>query len=30
MSELCEAFQLTCETYERCFIVIDALDECKG
>lgn len=29
MSELCEAFQLTCGAYERCFIVIDALDECK-
>ena len=29
MSELREAFQMLCETYERCFIVIDALDECK-
>lgn len=30
MSELCEVFQLTCGTYERCFIVIDALDERKS
>ena len=29
MPELREAFQMICETYERCFIVIDALDECK-
>lgn len=29
MSELCEAFRVTCETYNRCFIIIDALDECK-
>lgn len=30
MSELCEVFQLSCGAYERCFIVIDALDECKS
>ena len=29
MIELCNVFQATCEAYERCFIVIDALDECK-
>ena len=29
MPELCRVFQETCEAYERCFIVIDALDECK-
>ena len=29
MHELHEAFQMLCETYERCFIVVDALDECK-
>ena len=29
MPELREAFRMLCETYERCFIVIDALDECK-
>lgn len=30
MSELCEVFRISCEAYERCFIVIDALDECKS
>ena len=29
MPELCRVFRETCEAYERCFIVIDALDECK-
>ena len=29
MQELREAFQMLCKTYERCFIVVDALDECK-
>ena len=29
MLELCRVLRVTCETYERCFIVIDALDECK-
>ena len=29
MPELREAFLMLCETYEECFIVIDALDECK-
>ena len=29
MLELCTLFRATCEAYERCFIVIDALDECK-
>ena len=28
MPELREVFRVTCEAYERCFIVIDALDEC--
>ena len=30
MHELCEAFQATCDSYEKCFIVIDALDECNN
>lgn len=30
MPELCEAFRLTCDAYDRCFILIDALDECKS
>lgn len=30
MPELREAFRLLRETYQRCFIVIDALDECKS
>ena len=29
MAELCRLLRVTCEAYERCFIVIDALDECK-
>ena len=29
MPELCRVFRVTCEAYERFFIVIDALDECK-
>ena len=29
MSELCEVFRATCESFERCFIMVDALDECK-
>ena len=29
MLELREAFGMLCETYEQCFIVVDALDECK-
>ncbi len=29
MSELCKIFRMTCEAYQRCFIIIDALDECK-
>ena len=29
MPELYETFRQTCDAYDRCFIVIDALDECK-
>ena len=29
ISELHEAFRMTFETYEKCFILIDAFDECK-
>ena len=29
MPELREVFRMLCETYEECFIIIDALDECK-
>lgn len=29
ISELRNVFRLACEVYERCYIVIDALDECK-
>ena len=28
--ELWETFKATCEAFERCFIVIDALDECEN
>lgn len=28
-SELCEALRVVCKTYNTCFIIIDALDECK-
>lgn len=30
LSELFEAFRVSCESHKRCFIVIDALDECKN
>ena len=30
MSELYDAIQVMCESFEKCFILVDALDECKN